>query len=187
MQFLGKKMQPVLILLAVIWAVEIVNFLLGHSFVSWGILPRSLTGLIGIPLAPFIHAGLWHALSNTLPLLILGGLLLMSDQKQFWNMTIFIILLSGMLVWLFARNSYHVGASGLVFGYFGALVTRAVIERSFTSLLIALATVMLYGGLLWGLVPVRSYISYEAHFFGLVAGILCAWAFRKNRRDTEKF
>ena len=179
MNAIGKMIGPVLTLVALIWAVEIVNFLLGHSLTTFGLLPRNSNGLIGIFLSPFIHAGLWHAISNTVPLLILGGLTLAADKARFWMTTAAIIILSGALVWLFARNSYHVGASGLVFGYFGALITRAVIERSLKSIILAMITITLYGGLLWGILPLKSYISFEGHFFGLIAGIAYVWILHK--------
>ena len=94
MDFIKEKLRPILILLAVIWIVEVANLLLGHGLTSWGIMPRSFSGLVGIPLAPFIHGGLWHAASNTIPLLILGGLVLTSGEKHFWSTTVMIILLS---------------------------------------------------------------------------------------------
>ena len=180
MNTLAKMLLPVLSLVVTIWIVEIVNFLLGHQLTSFGILPRSSSGLIGIALSPFIHTGFWHAVSNTVPLLILGGLTLAADKARFWMTTVSIILLSGTLVWLFARSSYHVGASGLVFGYFGALIARAFIYRSLKSILLAIITLSLYGGLIWGVLPLRSHISFEGHFFGLIAGILYIWIIHKN-------
>jgi membrane associated rhomboid family serine protease len=182
MSIVGKIAGPVLTLVAIIWIVEIVNFLLGHSLTTYGVLPRSSNGLIGIFLSPFIHAGFWHAVSNTVPLLILGGLTLAADKARFLMTTVAIILLSGTLVWLFARNSYHVGASGLVFGYFGALITQAIIERSLKSIVLAMITITLYGGLLWGILPLRSYISFEGHFFGLIAGIVYIWIISKSSK-----
>ena len=179
MNIVGKMIGPVLTLVAIIWTVEIVNFLLGHRLTTFGVLPRSSSGLTGIFLSPFIHAGFWHTVSNTVPLLILGSLTLTADKARFWITTFTIILLSGTFVWLFARNSYHVGASGLVFGYFGALITRAIIERSLKSILMAMITITLYGGLLWGILPLRSYISFEGHFFGLIAGITYIWIIHK--------
>jgi len=183
MNTLVKMLVPVLSLVVIIWTVEVVNFLLGHRLTSFGILPRSSSGLIGIALSPFIHAGFWHAVSNTVPLLILGGLTLAADKARFWMTTVSIILLSGAFVWLFARSSYHVGASGLVFGYFGALISRAVIERSLKSIVLAMITITLYGGLLWGVLPLRSYISFEGHFFGLVAGILYVWIIQRASKE----
>ena len=180
---MAERLQPVLVLVGVIWAVEIVNLLTGHVLVSWGILPRSLSGLIGIPLAPLIHGGLWHMLSNTVPLALLGTLTLASGRKRFWQTTIAIALLSGALVWLFARDAYHVGASSLVFGYFGAILARAFTERSLSSMAIAFATLVIYGGLLWGLLPLRNHISFEGHLFGFVAGIAVVWIGRRLARE----
>ena len=180
---MAERLQPVLVLVGVIWAVEIVNLLTGHVLVSWGILPRSLSGLIGIPLAPLIHGGLWHTLSNTVPLALLGTLTLASGRNRFWQTTIAIALLSGALVWLFARDAYHVGASSLVFGYFGAILARAFTERSLSSMAIAFATLVIYGGLLWGLLPLRNHISFEGHLFGFVAGIAVVWIGRRLARE----
>ncbi len=175
MQFLKEKFQPIIILVSAIWIVEIVNFFLGHSLTGWGILPRSLGGLIGIPLAPFIHAGFWHAVSNTVPIIILGGLALASGDKRFWLTTAEVILFTGIFVWLFARDDYHIGASGLVFGYFGVLMGRAFIERNIASVIVAVVTVILYGGMLWGVLPIRSFVSFESHLFGVIAGVVVVW------------
>ncbi len=179
----ADRLKPVLILVAVIWAVEIVNLILGHRLVSWGILPRTLRGLIGIPLSPWIHAGLWHAISNTIPLLILGALTLAGGKRVFWETTAKVILLSGVLVWILGRGSFHVGASGLVFGYFGVILGRAIFERSILTMAIGFGTVMVYGGLLWGILPLRSQVSFESHLFGLIAGILIVWVGRKFRKS----
>ncbi len=181
---IAKKLQPVLIVVALIWVVEVVNLILGHRLVSLGIMPRSLVGLIGIPLAPMIHGGIWHAVSNTVPLLILGAFTLAGGKRMFWETTVMVTLIGGVLVWLFARNAYHVGASGLVFGYFGAIMARAVIERSIIAIAVAMATVMAYGGLLWGVLPLRSYyVSFESHLFGLIAGVLVVWLDHKFRKS----
>ncbi len=172
MDSIKEKFQPVIILVTAIWIVEVVNFFLGHRLTSWGILPRSLGGLVGIPLAPFIHAGFWHAVSNTVPLLILGGLTLAGGAKRFWGTTTGVILLGGIFVWLFARGDYHMGASGLVFGFFGVLMGRAVFEHSVVSIIVAVVTITLYGGILWGVLPIRSFVSFESHVFGLLAGFI---------------
>ena len=180
MTSISKRLGPVITLLTVMWVVEVLNLVMGHGLTNWGILPRTISGLIGIPLAPFLHAGLWHAISNTVPVFILGGLMLSTGEKPFWRITAMIILISGTLVWLFAGSSYHVGASGLVLGYFGALLARAYFERSVITIAIAIVTVALYSGLLWGLLPLRSYISFESHIFGLLAGIAAVWLTSKQ-------
>ena len=184
MELIKKNFLPIIVLVAAIWIVEAVNLFLGHGLTSWGILPRRASGLIGIPMAPFLHAGLWHAISNTVPLLILGGLTLIGGKTRFWANTVGIVLLSGVLVWLFARGVSHVGASGLVLGYFGALLARAYFERGFVSIAVACVTMILYGGMLWGILPLRSYISFEGHLFGLIAGIAVAWLGQKLKPRT---
>ena len=173
------RFKPLIVLLAIIWLVEAVNLIMGHNFSSWGIQPRHLSGLIGIPLAPFIHGSLLHAISNTVPLTVLGGLVLIGGQDRFWEATILVLFLSGAFVWVFARGAYHIGASGLVFGYFGILLGRAAFKRSIFSFVIAAITIALYGGLIWGILPTRSYISFEAHLFGLIAGVVVAWLERR--------
>jgi len=172
---IAHRFKPVLILVAVIWIVELANLLVGHRLVTWGILPRSFSGLIGIPLAPLLHSGFWHTVANTTPLLILGALTCAGGKRIFWETTVNVTLLSGALVWIFAREAYHVGASGLVFGYFGVIVARAVIDRGIIAIVLAIVTVLAYGGLLWGILPLRSHVSFESHLFGLIAGIVVVW------------
>jgi membrane associated rhomboid family serine protease len=178
---LTARLKPVLFLIALIWVVEVVNFLLAHRLVSFGILPRHYAGLLGIPVAPLLHGSLLHAASNTLPMLFLGGLTLAGGKKRFWITTIGVALLSGAMVWLFAREAYHVGASGLVFGYFGAIVARAFLERSMSAVVIGVATVAAYGGLIWGVLPLRSHVSFESHLFGLIAGMVVVRLVERRR------
>ncbi len=185
-QMIAKKFQPIVIIVVLLWAVELLNIFMGHRLVSWGIVPRTLSGLIGIPLAPILHGGIWHAISNTIPLILLGSLTLLGGKGRFWETTIYITLLTGLLVWLFARDAHHVGASGLVFGYFGVILARAAIERSFTSIFLGLVTVMFYGGLIWGILPMRSHVSFESHLFGLIAGVLIVWLEAKLDRSKPK-
>ena len=185
MNAITEKLQPVLIVIGAIWAVEVVNLFTGHSLVSLGIQPRTLSGLVGIPIAPLIHGGLGHTISNTVPMVILGSLTLAGGRKHFWEITLGIAVVSGVLVWLFARDAHHVGASGIVFGYFGAILARAFIERSPIAIVIAFVTVIIYGGLIWGVLPLRSYVSFESHLFGLVAGVFLVWLTNSAQRNSD--
>ncbi len=110
--------------------------------------------------------------------------MLAGGKARFWSVTIGVIVISGILVWIFARGAHHVGASGLVFGYFGALLAAAYFERSIMAVGIAVITVALYGGLVWGILPTRSYISFEGHLFGLIAGVVITWI--SARREVRK-
>jgi membrane associated rhomboid family serine protease len=156
------------------WGVEIVNLLLGHRLNVLGIRPRTISGLPGILFSPFLHQGIGHVLLNTLPFIILGWLVIIHGTRLFLEVSAFTILLSGAGVWLLGRPGQHVGASGLIFGFFGFLVGRAWYERSLLSIGIALFTIILYGGMLWGVLPIHGRLSWEGHLFGLVAGILAA-------------
>ncbi len=171
---LRKNLYWILVFVALFWIIELINSFLGHRLSSWGILPRTLTGLKGIPLSPFLHTSIIHVLFNTIPFAVLGGFVMVYGRQMFFEVSIIIIFASGIALWLFGRLSYHVGASGLIFGYFGYLVLRAWYERSLKSFVLAFLTVSLYGGIIWGLLPTFSRISWEGHLFGMLAGILAA-------------
>ena len=167
-----------------LWIVECVNALLDHRLNRWGILPRTLAGLAGIPLSPFLHGSFGHLILNTVPLVTLGGLVALQGTRLFLTVSLWITLLSGAALWLLGRSAYHIGASSVLFGYFGYLVARGWYERSVTALLVALLTLGLYGSIVWGILPTRSSISWEGHLFGLLAGVLVARLATPRRRDT---
>ena len=175
---LGRQMRSrafvILGFVVAVWAVELANLAADHKFCAWGIRPRTMRGLPGIVLGPFLHLGVGHVLLNTTPFIVLGWLVSLRDLRAFWEVSAFIVLLGGSMVWLFGRAASHVGASGLVFGYFGFLVGRGWYERSLGAVLVALIVLFLYGGLLWGLLPISSRTSWESHLFGLAAGVLAA-------------
>ena len=166
---------------ALLWAVELANGLADHRLNDYGIVPRTINGLIGIPLAPLLHGGFGHLFSNSVPLLVLGGLTAAQGRKALLNASLFIVLLGGAGVWLAGRSSIHVGASGLVFGLFGYLVARGWYQRSIGAVLITVIVLGLYWGLLFGVLPSRGFISWEAHLFGLLAGVLAARLGRRRQ------
>lgn len=174
--------ELLIFLVANLWIVEIANLFLGHQLCRYGIFPRTAQGLIGIPLSPFLHGSVAHLFLNTGPLIVLGGLILVNGRKPFIRSTVFIVLAGGVGIWLIGRPAYHVGASALIFGYFGYLLARGIFDRRLKSLLIAFVAVAAYGGLFWGLLPTVSYVSWEGHLCGLFAGILAAWVEKWRRR-----
>jgi len=171
---ISSPYEPLFYLIVFLWLVEIINLLMGHQLCRFGILPRTAHGLVGIPLGPFLHAGVAHLLLNTGPLIVLGGLVLMSGSRPFIRSTVVIILAGGTLLWTIGRPSYHVGASLLIFGYFGYLLAKGIFDRRLTSLLIAMLVVLAYGGLFWGMLPTVAAISWESHCSGFLAGIVAA-------------
>lgn len=167
------------VLVGSMWALEIVDRLLPFvQLEAHGIHPRSVSGLTGIAFSPFLHGDFSHLIANTLPLLVLGGLVLAGGRGVFFGTTTFVIIVGGTAVWLLAPpNTNHIGASGLVFGYLGFLLARGWFERSVGWTLLALAVLIAYGGLLFGVLPGQPGISWQGHLFGFVAGIIAAWGF----------
>lgn len=151
-----------------------------------GLIPRRLEGLDGVLAMPFLHGGWEHLAANTTPLLLLGGLILVLARDRFWSATLIVVLLGGALTWLVARTELHVGASGLIFGWFGFLVGLGVWERSGRALIGAGAALLLYGAsILAGLVPSEG-VSIEGHAAGLAAGLVAAWRLRRPLRGAAR-
>ena len=140
-----------------------------------GIVPQSFIGLRGILFAPFLHGGFYHVLANTAPFIVLGWLVMLRNIKDFYFVSAISALVGGLGTWLVGRPcSVHIGASGVIFGYFGYLLFRGYFERSFVAIAISLAIAITYGSLIWGVLPTRSYISWEGHLFGFIGGIIAA-------------
>ena len=168
------------------WLLEIVDLFLGGRLDYYGIRPLSIIGLRGIVLAPFLHGGLGHLIANTIPFLTLGWLIMLRQTSDFFTVTIITMLVSGLGVWLLApANSIHIGASGLIFGYFGFLLLRGYFERSFAAILFSLIVGLLYGGMIWGVLPLQDGISWQGHLFGFVAGAFAARLVAKRRSSIK--
>jgi membrane associated rhomboid family serine protease len=176
----------VAVMLAAMWAVEIIDLLPGVNLDSLGIRPRTWRGLIGIPLAPFLHSGLSHLIANTIPFAVLGAVVALSGVARFVEVTALILLVSGLGTWLFGTGgSIHLGASGLVFGYLTYLIARGFFAAKPLWILGGIVIGLLYGGLLWGLLP-RPGISFTGHLFGAAGGVLAAFALHgKHTREEE--
>ena len=166
-----------------IWFLEIIDWLiLKGSLDALGVQPRTLVGLRGILFMPFLHGSFSHVLANTIPFLILGWLVMLGGISQFFTVAAVTIAVSGLGVWLFgSSNSVHIGASGLIFGFFGFILTKAYFERSLTSIVLAIFVFALYGGLLLGAFPQRGGISWQGHLFGFIGGAAAAYLLTKNR------
>ncbi|WP_377481540.1 MAG: rhomboid family intramembrane serine protease [Microcoleus anatoxicus] len=161
---------------ALFWMIEIVDvFVFRGALNSYGVRPRNLDGLQGILLMPFLHGSFAHLAANTLPFVTLGWLIMLREVSDFFVVSGVTMLVSGLGVWLTgAPNSVHIGASGLIFGYFGFLLLRGYFERSFNSILLSLIVGFFYGSLIWGVLPSQPGVSWQAHFFGFVGGVLTA-------------
>ena len=173
---------------AIFWIIVILNELvleqilviangcgLRRGLNALGIVPQSFIGLRGILFAPFLHGSFYHVLANTAPFIVLGWLVMLRNIKDFYFVSAISALVGGLGTWLIGRPcSVHIGASGVIFGYFGYLLFCGYFERSFVAIAISLAIAITYGSLLWGVLPTRSYISWEGHLFGFIGGIIAA-------------
>ena len=163
-----------LLFVAIIAGAFFVNLIVPIDFNQFGLRPRSLDGLIGIPLVVFLHGDFNHLLNNSIPLLILGMLLRSYGNNYFARVTIGLIFLSGFLTWIFSPSQLIVGASGLVFAYFSYLISKAIRDKTPITILIAGAVILTYGGLLFSLGHFQAGVSWTGHFCGFVSGILLA-------------
>ena len=161
--------------IALILILEVLNGSVGHGLNVYGLEPRTTSGLIGIPLSPFLHGSYLHVQSNAVALLALGTLAVIRSGSRFPWICLVIILVGGLGVWLFGRPAIHVGASGLVFGLFGYLLVRGVIDLSILSIFVAIVVASVFGWMVVsGVVPTNDYVSWEGHLCGLIAGALAA-------------
>lgn len=171
----------VLAAVVLMWGIEIVDSVFfGSRLEVNGIQPRSFEGLDGIIWAPLLHGDFAHLVSNTIPFLVLGGLVAIAGLRKWLKITAIIVVIGGGLTWLFASTATHIGASGVVFGYFGYLIGSAVFERRFAPLIPAAIAIFLYSGIVFGVIPQEG-ISWEGHLFGAFGGIAAARILRTTR------
>ncbi|MGJ8725689.1 MAG: rhomboid family intramembrane serine protease [Roseibacillus sp.] len=174
----GKVSRPgcglVLGLIAMAWMVEVADRvfgLFGLPLDALGIHPREFFGLVGVFLSPWLHGDWGHLTNNTVAFLGLGFLMVVAEGKRFLKTTFLLVLISGLGTWLIGRGgSVHIGASGLIYGYFGYLLLRAWTERKPLWIVAGVLVAIFYGGMLWGVLPTERGISWEAHLCGFLGG-----------------
>ena len=177
---------------AALWGIQAVNWASGYRLnFAFGLIPRDLSGLDGIVAMPMLHASFEHLISNTPPLIVMGALLAATATRALVAINAIIVGLGGALVWLLGSHAIHIGASGLVFGWFGFLVARGLVDRSPVTFGAALVVGLAYGSILWGVLPGQPGVSWEAHLFGALAGAAAALAVRTRVhapriRDVER-
>ena len=171
-----------LTLLAGLWLLEVLDVLSGGALDAYGIEARELDGLPQIFTAPFLHAGFQHLVSNTVPFAVLGFLVLLGGVTRWLLSSLSSIVSSGLFAWVLTpADSVVLGASGLVFGWLTYLVVRGVWSRRPAQVLVGLAVLLVYGGLIWGVLPGAAGISWQAHLGGAVGGVLAAWLLHRRR------
>lgn len=178
--FYESLLYPTLFVV-LLWGIKIIQYLYGLNLVVFGILPRNFYGLIGIATAPLIHGSFQHLFSNSLPLLILGIMTFYFYRKIAFEIFFWVYILTGVWVWTSASdNGFHIGASGIIYGFASFLVFSGVFRKERKSLLLSLIVILVYGGLIWGILPTSNDYSWESHFFGALSGGFAAFFYRKE-------
>lgn len=177
----GAAGKLMLAWVALLWLIELVDLATGHALDAYGITARTADGLTGIPLAPFLHFGFGHLASNSVPLLVLGFVTALGGIRRFLALCAVVVLVDGLGVWLVsAPDTVTAGASGLVFGLFGYLLVRGFVERRPLGVLVGVAIAAYWGtGIVTGILPTDTAVSWQGHLFGLLTGTACAFAFRR--------
>ncbi|MFL5730452.1 MAG: rhomboid family intramembrane serine protease [Cytophagaceae bacterium] len=166
---------------AILWAIRIFESVSGIDLSHYGILPWTVQGLIGILFSPLIHGNFDHLMSNTLPLLILGIIVVYFYRKIAFEVFFWIYFMTGVWVWLMkSSHGYHIGASGLVYGFLSFLFFSGVFRKDTRSIALAILVTSVYGGLIWGIFPTQTGVSWQSHFFGALSGAICAYQYRKT-------
>ncbi len=171
----------------VFWIAKIIEETMDVSFVRFGLFPRHAKGLYGILFSPFIHSGFSHLLSNSIPFFILFAALIYFYRRISYRIFFQMYLLAGICVWLFGRESWHIGASGVVYAMAAFHFVSGIIRNDVRLLTLSVTVVFLYGGLIWGMLPINPAISWEGHLWGAVSGVVFALAYRKYIIRRDKF
>ncbi len=161
-----------------LWLVYWFEVKFGHNFNTYGVAPRTIVGLRGIVFSPFIHSGLQHLFNNSVPLFVLLISLFYFYRDIALKIVFYGLLLSGLLTWIIARPSYHIGASGMVYLLFSFIFFSGIIRKYNRLIAVSLMVIFLYGGMIWYLFPIKEEISWEGHLSGFLVGLLFAILYR---------
>jgi membrane associated rhomboid family serine protease len=171
-----KEFKILFVSVIIFWTIEILDFVVFKgSLNNYGIQPRQPLGLIGIFFAPFLHGGFGHLIANTIPFVTLGWLTMIQRTSDFYIVSLISAIVGGIGVWVFgAPNSVHIGASILIYGYLGFLLLRGYFQKNMPSIALSIFVAIVYGSLIWGVLPSRIGISWQGHLFGFIGGAIAA-------------
>ena len=170
-----------------LWIIFWVEVKFGYNFNKYGIYPRSLKGLRGILFSPFIHGDIKHLYHNSIPLFVLLFSLYYFYRKIAFKVFVYGTLFAGFLTWIIARESFHIGASGIIYMLFSFIFFSGIIRKNYRLIAVSLMVIFLYGSMVWYLLPVKEDISWEGHVSGFIVGIIFAFYFRKTGPQKFKY
>jgi len=177
---------PIVFVVA-IWLVKLVEVTFDVDFSHYGIFPRKLEGLIGVLFYPLIHSDFNHLLSNSTALFLLSVGIFYFYRQVAYKIYFWTYIMSGIWIWLSARESFHIGASGLIYGFATFIFISGVIRQNTRLLALSMLVIFLYGGMVWGIFPIRPGMSFEGHLWGSVAGIILAIYYRGVGPQKKKY
>ena len=175
------------IVLIIIWSVKIFEIVFDYDFTEYGVLPRKFNGLTGILFSPLIHSDVNHLLNNSLPVIILCLLIFNFYSQIAKKILIYLYFISGLWLWCIGRESFHIGASGLIYAMASFLFFSGILRKNSQLSAVALLVIFIYGGLFWGLFPIHKNVSWDGHLTGFIAGILVSFIFRKDGPKRKKY
>jgi membrane associated rhomboid family serine protease len=164
----------------ILWGIKLFELVENVNLSWYGLYPRTIHGSIGIATAPLLHADFPHLISNTLPLLVLGPIIFYFYRSIAFNVFFWVYLMTGIWVWAAGRNSYHIGASGIIYGFITFLFFSGIFRKDTRLLALSLFVTFIYGGAVWGILPFQRGVSWESHMLGSLAGLITAYNFRKE-------
>ena len=171
----------------VIWFIYWVEIKFGYNFNKYGIFPRSFRGLRGVFLSPLIHSDVSHLFNNSVPLFALTASLFYFYKELAFKILLFGTILTGLLCWSFARDSYHIGASGVIYLLFSFIFFSGIIRKHFRLIAMSLVVIFFYGSMIWFILPREDRISWEGHLSGFLIGLLFSILFRKKGIIKEQY
>lgn len=179
-----KEFKVLITAVILFWAIEIAdNFVFNHSLDQYGIRPREIAGLWGILFAPMLHGGFGHLMANTIPFITLGWLTMLQEVSDFYVVSLVGAIVGGIGVWLFGGvGSVHIGASILIYSYLGFLLLRGYFQKNFPSIALSIFVAIVYGGLIWGVLPSQIGVSWQGHLFGFIGGAIAARAIATEKK-----
>ncbi|MEM9051493.1 MAG: rhomboid family intramembrane serine protease [Bacteroidota bacterium] len=183
---IGSALIPVLFVI-LLWVIHFTALEIDFDLTTYGLYPRKWEGLFGIVSIPFIHGSWSHLINNSIPLLVLGWALFYFYPTLSWKTIFWIWLSSGIWLWISGRASYHIGASGIVYGLAAFLFLSGWLRQEKRVASLSLLIAFLYGSMWWGVLPVDPTISWEGHLWGALAGFVLAWVFRKEGIQKQEY
>ena len=170
-----------------IWTVFWIEVDFGVNFNDWGVYPRTLSGLRGILASPFIHGSIEHLYNNTIPIAILTAALFYFYRKIAWRVLLIGLLASGLITWIIARPSYHIGVSGMIYVLASFIFFKGIFSRHMRLVALSLIVVFIYGSLIWYIFPIKDGISWEGHLGGFISGLFLAVIMRSHAPEKRKY